>query len=341
MKRAALLVGAAVAALGAATGSADTLQLKLADTMPAGHTIHQTVTKPFIAEVERAANGEVKLQHYPGGQLGKGSDSLRLIQAGLQDIGFLSPSHISDKMPLTAVAELPGLWSTACEATRALWTLTREGGVLYDKEFVPNGIRPLLIVPLPGYQIVLSTPRPVASLKDLAGAKLRTTGGALDLIVRGLGATPVRMTAPEMYESMSRGTLDGALFAYQAVTSYDVTELLKSSTANQRFGTVVNTYSISQAKWKSLPEKIRTVMAEAAEKSSLEGCRAIDDIERQSMEKIRQAGVKFFDFGPEDRAVIDKVSAEVRRDWAAGLDSRKKPGSEVLQAFTAALKAAS
>lgn len=321
--------------------AAQTMEMKLADTMPAGHTIHRAVTDMFMKDVEQATQGRVTLRHYPGGQLGKGPDSLRLIQAGLQDIGLISPSHISDKMPLTAVGELPGNWTRACEAAVAMWSMSQPGQILHEKEYGPNGIRVLVFFPLPGYQIMVSSNRPFNSLKDAEGLKMRTTGGALERIVRSMKGSAVRMTAPEMYEAMARGTIDGALFSYQAATSYELTKMIKVSTEGQNLGTVVNAYFISENKWKSLPEAVRTQLHAAGEKATKEGCKGLDAAEDVSKETMRAAGTRFFSLNAEDQVLVDKNNAEVQQEWAADLDRRGRPGSDVLKAFRAALRSTS
>jgi TRAP-type C4-dicarboxylate transport system substrate-binding protein len=214
------------------------------------------------------------------------------------------------------------------------------GGILDEKEFKPNRVRALMTVALPAYQMLVSSPRAIGSAKDLAGLKIRTAGGAMDLMVRSIGAVPVRMAAPEIWESMSRGTLDGAVLSYQSVTSYDLNKLIKSGTVGLNFGTAVITYSIGEAKWRSLPEDVRKVLAEAGEAATREGCKRLEAVERTATEKVRAAGMKEISFDEADRAAFAKAFAAVAEDWAKDLDRRGKPGTEVEKAFKAALESA-
>ncbi len=322
----------------ATTGAAQALELKLADTMPAGHTIHQAVTALLMKEVEQASQGKVTLKHFPGGQLGKGTDTLRLVQSGLQDIGMISPALVSDKMPLTAVSELPGLWTRACQAALALWTLSRDGAILHEREFKPNGIRALAFFPLPGYQLMVSSGRQVSSLKDVEGLKIRAAGGALERIVRSLNGAPVRMSAPEMYEAMSRGTIDGALFSYQAATSYKLDKLIKVSTQGQNFGTIVNGYFISDKKWNGLPEPTRKMIAAAGEKATKDGCRGLDDAEEKAKAQLQAAGTRYISLSATEQQLVDRSSDEVRQAWVSALEGRGVPAAQVLKAFTDAVR---
>lgn len=118
--------------------AADTVTLRLADSFPTGHYIPDSLTKPFMEEVERRTNNAVKFEYYPGQQLGKAKDMLSLTQSGVADISYIAPAFVSDKMPLAAVAELPGNFTTACVGTAAYWKLAQPGGILDEKEFKPS-----------------------------------------------------------------------------------------------------------------------------------------------------------------------------------------------------------
>jgi len=331
---------ALIAATSVARAEEPVLTLRLADSLPAGHIIHESVTKPFMEAVEKRTGGKVVISHFPAEQLGKAKDMLRLTQSGVVDIGYIVPSYASDKMPLTAVAELPGGFHNACHATAAYWALTRDGQFLAEKEFAPNGIRPLITFVLPTYQILLSTRKPINSLADLEGLKIRTAGGALDLMVRSIKAVPIRLSPPEIYESMSRGTLDGAMIGYQSAASYDLIGLVKTGTLNEPLSSVVITYSISNAKWKALPQSVRDVLAEEGERITRESCAKFAQAEERAIALAKDKGVKLIEFSSEDAKTMTSVFETVNRDWASGLDGRGKPGTEALKVWQDALKAA-
>src|SRR3954470_17104337 len=122
--RRALLSTVALAFL-ATAAEAQQITLRVADALPNGHIAHQFILRPFMEAVTKATNGQVVFQHFPAEQLGKAKDMLALEQTGVADMALTVPSYISDKMPLTAAAELPGAFQTACEAAHAYSRLTR------------------------------------------------------------------------------------------------------------------------------------------------------------------------------------------------------------------------
>jgi TRAP-type C4-dicarboxylate transport system substrate-binding protein len=332
------LIAAVALSAGVAAAQDAKVTLRLADSLPNGHVIHEVVTKPFIEAIARRTNNGVEIKHFPAEQLGKAGDLLMLTQSGVVDIGYVVPSYTSDKMPLTAVGELPGVYADACRGTAAFWALTRPGQILAEKDFAPNGIRPLVTFMLPTYQIVLSTKRPVERLADLDGLKIRSAGGAFDLMLRAMKAVPIRMSPPEIYQSMSRGTLDGALLPYMSAVDYDIVGLLKSGTLAVPLSSVLLTYSISETRWKSLPPAVRTALAEEGERITKESCAKFARTEQDSIAKASAKGVHLVRFSGEDSQALAATFEKVKQDWAAGLDRRRKPGTEVLHAWEAAIR---
>jgi TRAP-type C4-dicarboxylate transport system substrate-binding protein len=335
-----LATGAMAACLGGAhTGAAaeDVVKLRMADSLPGGHIISETSTRPWIALVEQLSHKAIKIDYYPSEQMGKAKDMLMLTQSGVIDIGYIGPAYVSEKMPLSAVAELPGSAGSACAVMQAYWKLAKPGGYLYENEYKRNRIRPLFLAALPPYQMVVGSTRKLDGVDDFSGFKLRASGGAQDFVMHELGVAPVHMAPPGIYESMARGTIDGALLAFVSVESYKLDTLVKSATVGANFGTVVVAYSISEKKWAKLPASVQEVLLRAGDEITNKACATFDAREKLAQDKLRGAGVKLIDFRPSDKARLDAVYAKVASDWAASLDKRGKPGSATLDAYRRAL----
>ena len=175
-----VLATAFLAAAACPAAAQEKITLRLAESLPAGHVIHELVAKPFMELVTKGTNGQVTFQEFPAEQLGKAKDMAQLTVAGVADVSYIVPSYSSDKYPLTAVAELPGIFETECQGSLAFYKISHNGGILEAKEFGPNQLRPLVTIALPAYQILLANSREVKTAKDLEGLKIRTTGGAME-----------------------------------------------------------------------------------------------------------------------------------------------------------------
>jgi len=335
-KAAHLLLALAAAGTPVATPS-QAVELKVADSFPVGHYLVRLMLKPWMDDVTRRTGGAVTFSYYPNQQIGKAADMLRLTQTGVVDIGYVAPSYASDKMPLSEVAQLPEAFHASCEGTLAYWKSAR-AGLVAKQEYGPNKIRLLMEVVLPPYQ-VFTVKQKVETLNDLQGLKLRTTGGAQDLTLRAIGAVPVRMAAPDAYESLSRGTLDGLLFPAESVASYGLDKLVKHATVGVSFGSFIVAYSISEAAWKRLPEEVQKAMDEASEAIEPAACAEVDREQDDVRARLTQSGVVFEPLPDATRAALKDRLKGVGTEWAAALDARGKPATGVLKEFDALLAA--
>ncbi len=335
------LTSFALAAALAATAGAATAQevtLKIADSLPAAHIITRNTTEIFMERVKEELGDRVAFEHYPAQQLAKAKDILSITQAGIADIGYIVPSYVSEKMPLGGVVELPGEIASSCEGSLAFAELVRPGGKLDELEFKPNGVRVLYNVALSPYQAIFSKRAGVASLADFAGKKMRSNPGAMELSLQAVGAAPVRMTPPEIFDAMTKGTIDGALLPFTSTYSYGLDQIVGSATSNANFGTVGITYAISQTKWDSLPEDIQEVLTRVGREVTESACSAFDTAEGELAQKLADGGADVFALSEEDKAKLDDAFATVAKDWASALDSRGKKGSEILSDFRAEVR---
>jgi TRAP-type C4-dicarboxylate transport system substrate-binding protein len=329
-----LLLAATLCAVGAAQAQT---KIKIADSFPVGHYLPKYVTTPMMERLKAlpAAKG-IEFEYYPAEQMGKAKDFLSLVQSGVVDIAYVAPGFVSDKMPLSVVSELPLDFSGSCQGTMAYWNLAKPGGLLAKKDFEPNGIRLLFTVVLPPYQVI--TRKPFANLKDIEGMKIRASGSAKELVLKKLKAIPVLMPTPEVYESLSRGTIDGVLFPFNSLAPYDIHKLSKTGTIGENFGTFVANWVISEKRWATLPAGVQQELTAMGEQITKSTCTQVEKDEAGDIEKIKAAGVKLMTLSAADKAAVQAVMQDVSKDWADNLDKRGKAGTEVLNAFKAGLK---
>ena len=330
---------AAVALLTAAPVNADEPKLiRVADYLPSGHFITKFMTSVWLDRVMELTDGEITFDYFPAEQLGKAKDLLSLTQSGVADVGLAAPSYITDKLPLSSVAELPESFTNSCEGTVAYWELIKPGGIIDRYELNPLGVRALFVLVLAPYQLFLAN-TPIETVDSVQGHKLRAPGGPKVLITRRMGGVPVQMGAPEILESLSRGTIDGLLLSHSSIVDYDLHHHLSYGTDGENFGSAVIMYTVNLDTWAELPPKVRQAFTQAGQEVTRSGCVATDEDSAVSLKSIREAGVEIVDLSPSARAEFKSVLQGVNRQWAADLDSRGKPGTEVLQAFQNALAA--
>ncbi|MAZ04397.1 MAG: C4-dicarboxylate ABC transporter [Sneathiella sp.] len=317
------------------TAAADEIKLRFAHSFPTSHFIQKQAIEPWMENVTKLTDGQVTFDHFPAQQLGKSKDMLALTQNGVTDIGYVGVSYVSDKMPLSGVAQLPGSFATSCQGTNAYWEIANKDPIA-KQDFADNKVRLLFSFVLEPYQIYTANKK-VMTAADAEGLKLRSTGGAMDIFTRKIGAIPVRMTATETRESLSRGTLDGIIFPNQSVISYDLVPLVKYGTRGGNFGSFVVTFVMNEDAWGKLPEDAQKALTTASEEMVTEMCKNVDEGVENAIAEMQKAGVEYHELSTSDLETFTKYSDEVAEEWAKDLDDRGKPGNEVLTQFQSAL----
>lgn len=329
------LLAALMLSVSAGTVTAQEVSLRAASSLPVGHFIAESVLQPLMDKTGELTGGKVAFEYFPAQQLGKAKDMLSLAQSGVADVTYVGASYVSDKLPLSTVAEVPGAFKTSCEGTMAFWNIAKPGGILDKTEYAPEGVRALAAIVLPPYQIFSATE--LKGVDDLKGLKIRATGGAKQIALTELGAVTVSMSAPETREALSRGTVDAIAFPHSSILPYDLAPLLKTATDGANFGSFVAIFMISQSKFDSLPEDVQKALTEAGEAATKNGCETADKKLADDKQKIADGGVKFITFPDADMTKLNAVLAGVGDNWATDLDGRGKPGTETLNAFRAGL----
>ena len=310
----------------------EVIRLKIADSYPPGHYLAEALTKNFMQRATELSNGVLQFEYYPAQQIGKLQDYLSLTQAGAIDIGYIVPSLIPEKMPHGSITEMPGLFDTTCQGTDAFVKVASYGGALSKLDFEPNGVRFLTAIMNPPVSLITSKKR-VTSLEDIKGLKIRTPGGGQEASVQALGAVSVRMAAPEVYESISRGTIDGVLFPFLSAKSYDLQKEVKYVLNGVTFGSGINMYAISERRFKQLPPAAQQALVQAGILASRNACETVQRNESATRAEMIKAGIVSVDADAASRQQWQSRLDPVVTSWAKALDQRGKQGTTMLDAF--------
>jgi TRAP-type C4-dicarboxylate transport system substrate-binding protein len=119
------------------------------------------------------------------------------------------------------VTELPLLFKTSRGGSQAVWSLFE---TYFKAEFAGVKVLWIWVIP-PGH--VHTAKEPVRLLEDLAGLKLRVGTPVMANMVKALSGTPVNIAAPETYTALERGVVDGTIFPWEAISSFNLAEVLR------------------------------------------------------------------------------------------------------------------
>ena len=320
-----------------ASSNEEQIQLKLADSYPTGHPFARFGAAVFMEEVERLSEGRINFSYFPAGQMGKAQDLPNLTRSGVIDIAAVAPAYVSEQLPLSGVADLPGLIEGSCSGSKALLEgLLRPGGVLFEADFSPRGLRPLITGIIPGYE-VMTVSKKIEQPSDVQGLAMRSSGGTIDRTVEALGGAGVGMPATEMYEALLRGTVDGTVLGAVSAAPYKLGEVIRYSTMDARLGSFTMTYSMSESSFNKLSPELQEVIIEAGKTATDSLCQALQEGNINGQKALAEDGVEFYVINDDERSAWASAMQPIQAQWVNDMNSINRPGREVLEAFEQAL----
>jgi len=162
---------------------------------------HQRGAARLGDEIDKASGGRLKFQMLPK-HPAAAPGTFDAVRDGLVDVSYVTASYTPARHILPLVAELPGAGETA-EINSVAYN--RIHWKYLDKANEYKGVH-LLGVFTHGPGQMFNTKRPIRTLNDLQGMKIRTGGGIAEAMARALGASAFVKPAPESYELLSSGS---------------------------------------------------------------------------------------------------------------------------------------
>ena len=246
MKRAALLFIAALALCGSAA-LAEPAQIKFAFPAPPQSLVHVWGSKPWMEEVETAAGGTVEIKFFPGPALGNFHNIYDRLLNGVADIAFGTFSDMAGVFPRTTVSNLPFQAQSCSDAGLALWRILENGTIAPEYEKV----RTLGLFTFP--PSAFHTNKPVKTAAAIKGMKFTSNSRVGSRIIELLGAAPVTMTPPEVYQSVQRGLAQGAVIGWSAFFPFKLHEVTKYH-LEAPFGNSASFFFMNKESYARLPE---------------------------------------------------------------------------------------
>ncbi|MCF8094093.1 MAG: TRAP transporter substrate-binding protein, partial [Desulfobacteraceae bacterium] len=215
------LLMAGVVLLFAGTGAAETIELKFSTSFSPKHTQQVKVFEPWAEKINELTDGQVKVNFFPGGALGKAGDQVDLVKSGIADITYTLHDYTPGRFPLTSVFELPFMVPSGPRTSWAMWKMFEEVPE-FQKEYKDFKVLSLFCHPGGNFNTV---DKPIKSLEDFKGMKIRTASPSVTKALKTFGATPVNMPVTETYTAMERGVVDGTVLPWEGLFVFNLYEL--------------------------------------------------------------------------------------------------------------------
>lgn len=296
--------------------------------LPPRHPLVVNAFEPWAEEVERVTDGRVTVR-IMGKPLGSPPAHFDMARDGIADVTYGLHSFTEDnRFNRAQLGQFSFLGDDAITTSKAYWSIY--GGDL-DAAEEHTGTH-LLGLFMHGPGLLHNNLRKIETPADMAGMKIRVPGGYVAELVSSLGATPLFMSSPEVYEKLSRGVIDGVAFTYEAMTAFNLVDDIKYSMKVP--GGIYNTtwfFVINEEKWNSLSAEDRTAIDAISGEAFAERVgQAWNDADAAAREEIGEK-VEFYDASPEVLSALQEGATRLEQAWAESLSDYD--GAAALAAF--------
>lgn len=214
----------AIGALVATPARAAEFRFKVGHEFLEDNPVHIQLTEAAKRIAARSA-GRIDVQIFPSSQLGGGTDLLSQTRSGALEFTLQSSVVISGLVP---VAGITGVGYAFPDYDHVWTAMDGRLGAHIRGAVAKAGLRAMDRMWDLGFRNVANNVRPVNSVADMAGLKVRVAPGALFIsLFKGLGGAPVTLNFNEVYPSLQTRIVDGTENPLQVFQLFKLYEVLK------------------------------------------------------------------------------------------------------------------
>jgi TRAP-type C4-dicarboxylate transport system substrate-binding protein len=289
----------------------------------------------WAEEIEARTNGQVEVEIFFGDALLPSTEVLTGVGDGRADSGFLVDNAFPGNVPLTTISSLP-FTGDETEAQVKAFTDLYADYEPFRAEWEAMNVRVLQFDP--SFPSVIGTAEPVESLDDLEGLSIRCLGYVCSAL-EAVGANPVAMAAPEIYEAIQRGLLDGyASVPFSAISALAFDEVAPY-VLDSGLGLYIQGATVINADlWDSLPADVQQVIEEVSSEYLGEFLRRAGPFEAETCDALIESNVTINTLS---EAEVDRWAEAYGEaaldDWRSLAEGQGAPADEFYERYLEAL----
>ena len=292
--------------------------------VPVGYEV-KTVWEPMLEDLKRKSNGRIISTMYSGAALGKGPEHYDIVAKGLSDMGYFTATWTPGRFPLTDVLSLAA-WVDGKDVA------TDIGNAMY-KRVLQQEFQGVKMVELNGcIQAFLWTKKPVKTLEDVKGMRIRSPGGFQTNYIKAIGAEPIFMPLGDVYLAMETGTVDGLVTCPPLVISGRLYEVAKHGVV-ATFGCVSEGVIMNGDSWKKSPDDLKPMIDEVCNNPFHTTGGLTRDVYKKMLKELTDKKVELYNLPPQESEKWYDRFRDVTRKWVAELEGKGLKAKEVVKMY--------
>jgi TRAP-type C4-dicarboxylate transport system substrate-binding protein len=306
--------------------------LTVSSWLPPTHTLSVT-QKAWCDLLEKNTVGKMKCNVLPR-SVTSAPGTLDAVKNGLADVSYTVHGYTPGRFVYTQMAEFPFLGNTAEPISVAFNKVAMKHPQFLAEH---QGVKVITFF-THGPGIVFNTKRPVTNVEELAGLKWRVGGGMVNEITKALNMNVTLKPAPDSYELLSGGVMDGTLFPAESTESFRIDKLIKHATLFP--GGLYNTsfvFLMNQAKYDKLTtDEKKAVDAISGEVAARMFGRGWDGVDRRAIGLMQANNVQIVKANAKFVADVKIKTAPLEQKWVKDAEAKGlKDAAKILAEFRA------
>ena len=169
---------------------------------------HERVAKTVVETIAHTSGGTIKITAYPAGTLVPAPEMLESLRTGTLDMVLVGEGYFAGLVPVSELATgIPYAYRNQFEPWLFMW---HRGFVdILREQYAKQGA---YVIPFEYYSVGLMTKKPINSLDDLRGMKLRAFG-TMGYWLTEAGSSVSMIPGAELYTALATGVVDGTHWA--------------------------------------------------------------------------------------------------------------------------------
>jgi TRAP-type C4-dicarboxylate transport system substrate-binding protein len=319
-RNACLLALASALLLGARP--ADAVELKIAHFVPPTHSVSIWLEN-WAKNLEKASKGELTFKIFPGAQLGPPPKYYDIARTGQADITWFVHGFTPGRFPLSEISNLPYLVGSAEIGVKML----NEPALRKHVAGEHQGLKPLLLMThQPGN--IHTASKPIRTVEDMKGMRLRFSSATIKDFVAELGGTPVGLPPTQIVESMQKGTIDGAWIDYGGAEAFKIGPVTKYTTEMYSY---VTSFCIcmNEKSFERLPANLKKLIDDSLVGVEKAVGHEWDKLDAPGKAALMKAGMTPVKLSKEEDAKFRAAGAKVAEAKIAELEKKGLPARAV------------
>jgi C4-dicarboxylate-binding protein DctP len=284
MRRLLLLAAALAAAAG--TAAAQNVTMRISHQVPPAHHLTRMLDG-FAADVKARSNGQVEIQVFGSESAFKAAENHPAVARGSIEAALSVNQQWGNTIPEMNVVVIPYLF---VDLERIRKFPGSDAQKLLDAKLEQRGVKNIAWFYITRQAIFTSQKKPLVALDDFKGVKIRGFNALADNALTAVGAAPLALPGPEVYQALQTGVLDAGLTDVSAAFSRKFYEVQKFGTVAPYISVYFHLY-VNPGWWNKLTPAQRAAIEGAARKAEQDAIAITEKEAEDSIRQLRERGM--------------------------------------------------